>query len=71
MKAKEALKSAGLSPSPGLLQEILEPGLLCISNSELEVIMKGWSSCDSGRKRKVGEDMTLLEAVLQRQRPAN
>ncbi|CAE6947855.1 mel-26 [Symbiodinium sp. CCMP2592] len=67
INAKVALTSCP-SISPGLLEEILQPGLLCISNSELEVMMNDWCSRDSWKKRQADEEMALLETVIQRQR---
>ena len=67
INAEEALTSCP-SISPGLLEEILQPGLLCISNSELEVMRNDWCSRDSWKKRQADEEMVLLEAVIQRQR---
>ncbi|CAE7225566.1 ybaR, partial [Symbiodinium necroappetens] len=49
-----------------LLEEILTPGLICMSNGVLRVILQGWSA---GKKRKAGEEATLplpSQPVIQR-----
>ena len=60
VKAEDVLKECP-SISPELFEEILAPGLICMSHPDLRVVLQGWSS---GRKRKAGEE-TILSSPLQ------
>lgn len=60
----EALKECP-SISPELLEEILQPCLICMTNAELQVLLQGWSC----KKRKAGEEGTLpspLQPIIDR-----
>ncbi|CAE7449702.1 bath-40 [Symbiodinium sp. CCMP2456] len=52
--------------SPELLEEILAPGLICMSRPDFRAVLQAWSS---GRKRKAGSDEALpwsLQPVIER-----
>ena len=55
INAEDALKECP-SIRPDLLEEILAPGLICISDADLRVFLKSWCG---GRKRKAGEEATF------------
>lgn len=57
--ADDALESCPCA-SPELLEEILEPGLICTSNAELELLLNSWGN---RKKRKAGEEDTVLGAL--------
>mmetsp|Transcript_60503 Transcript_60503/g.141715 ORF Transcript_60503/g.141715 Transcript_60503/m.141715 type:complete len:129 (+) Transcript_60503:3-389(+) len=64
IRPAEALKECP-SISPELLEEILRPCLICMPNSELQAILRGWSC----KKRKAGEEATLpspLQPTIER-----
>ena len=65
INAEDVLKECP-NISPVLLEEILAPGLICMSHFDLMVVLQGWSS---GRKRKAGEEEALpwpLQPVIER-----
>ena len=54
INAAEALTECP-SISPELLEEILRPCLICMTNSELQILLQGWSC----KERKAGAEETL------------
>eukprot|EP00439_Symbiodinium_sp_Y106_P024335 s1184_g2.t5 len=65
IEAGNALKQCP-NISPEVLKEILQPGLICMCNADLRVVLQGWTT---RRKRKAGEEATLpwsLQPVIDR-----